>query len=235
MKSILVTISLGLLLAGCASNNSQPRVHQRGWIGGEYKLACKPKRFTLPMASLGALDFPGSLIRTQQTGVVLTMLGTNTPAALAGLREGDLLLALNHKPVTSLRDFRRTVDRAKPGTLLPVKAWRDSQLLEGKVCVGCEIFRKQEYLSLGLPPITDALKLWPDPGFSLIILGYKPNPGDRKEFASPEQTYARSCNRSYEPHDEDWRTWLVILSLWKEEIIVSQTSAPGQAVVISRQ
>ncbi len=47
------------------------------------------------------------------------------PAARAGLKDGDVLLEFNHKPVTDSRHLQLTVTETKPGTIVPVKVWRD--------------------------------------------------------------------------------------------------------------
>ena len=94
-----------LLSAGCATSNpAEKPVHQRGWIGGQYKLARQPRW----MGNSDAIDaFPGQLKKTQTTGILVTALSSNTPAHLAGVKEGALILEINHQPVTCLADFRR--------------------------------------------------------------------------------------------------------------------------------
>ena len=72
--------------------------------------------------------------------------------------------------------------------------------------VGRETFRKQGTLGVGL--ITYNLNFGINPGFSLFVLGYQPNPGHRTELGSVEQTFARSCNPgSYQVMERDWTAW----------------------------
>ena len=101
-------------------------VLQRGWIGGEYVLA-KPASFLVAMASTPGVvgSLPASVQQIQKAAVLVKELNTNTPAQLAGLRKGDLILELNHQPVTGLRAFRRIIDQSAPRTGLTVKAWRN--------------------------------------------------------------------------------------------------------------
>src|SRR5262245_16415045 len=95
----LLWLNLLLLAAGCATK--QPKENppaRRGWVGGQYRLAEKPRQ----LGTKGAIEaFPGA-VADQKTGVLVTVLSSNTPAALAGLREGDLILEINHAPVQRL-------------------------------------------------------------------------------------------------------------------------------------
>ena len=160
-----------LLSAGCATKNpAEKSVHQRGWIGGEYKLARQPRW----MGRWDTIDaFPGRLKDKQRTGILVTALSCNTPARMAGLQEGDLILEFDHQPVTRLADFRRTIDRLEPGTSLPVNVYRNGETIESTVCVGRETFREQGNFMITLPPIFRELDLWPNPDFSLVVLGYR--------------------------------------------------------------
>jgi hypothetical protein len=140
---------------------------------------------------------------------------------MAGLREGDLILELDHRPATELRAFRGRIDQAGPGTVLAVKAWRSGQTIECEVPVGRETFQKWGAIGLGL--YANPWDLWPDPGFSLVFLGYQSNRGSRCELGSVEATWARNCDsEGYRAVDEDWNAWLVVLHLSSQKVIVSQ-------------
>jgi hypothetical protein len=205
----LLVCVLSILLAGCAGEKP---VSQRGWIGGEYALA-RPATFLTAMShSPGVVgDFPGSLRHTQKAAILVTKLDTNAPALSAGLRKGDLVLELNHHPVTRLQNFRRIIDQSGPGTRLAVKAWRDGQMVEYSVPVGREKFRKGGSLSFAFPTVVHPWDLWPDPGFSLVVLGYEPNPGVRRELGNNRETF-----------DEEWKAYLVFFELSVGKRILSQ-------------
>ena len=87
--TLLCLGATALVITGCCSAKpKEAAIHQRGWIGGEYKAVCM---------------FPPGLKHTQKSALLVTALNTNAPASLAGLNEGDLLLELNHKPATRLK------------------------------------------------------------------------------------------------------------------------------------
>jgi serine protease Do len=48
-------------------------------------------------------------------GVVVVAVGPDTPAAEAEVREGDLILEIDHRPVKTIKDYQRYVDQVKEG------------------------------------------------------------------------------------------------------------------------
>ena len=142
--------------------------HQRGWIGGEYKLARRHWNWFNTTEAVYA--FPKSLTDAQNAGILITALNTNTPAYVAGLREADLILQLDHKKITSLTDFRRKIDQTKPGVSLTIVAYRNGELNDYNLTAGCETFREQGMFGFGLPFGLPATNLKFNPSFSLIAL-----------------------------------------------------------------
>ena len=53
-------------------------------------------------------------------GVVISNLDPTSPAAQAGLEQGDVIESINHQPVRSVAEFERLADQAKGDTLLRV-------------------------------------------------------------------------------------------------------------------
>jgi hypothetical protein len=197
-------------------------IAQRGWIGGQYALA-RPSGFLAAIsASPGVVGtLPKTLRHSQKAAILVTQLATNAPAELAGLRKGDFVLELNHRPMTSLQKFRRTIDHSEPGTLLALKAWRNGQVMEYNVPVGCEKFKSGGWLGICLPTVVHCWDLWPNPGFSLVVLGYEPNPGVRREL---------DCDRpAHEVYDEEWSAYLGFLEISCGKRIVAQKPVtPGK-------
>jgi serine protease Do len=65
------------------------------------------------------------------TGVVITNVDADSPAAQAGLAEGDMVLQVNRHPVTSVQEFNRAVREgaSRESTLLLVKRGPGTQFL----------------------------------------------------------------------------------------------------------
>jgi len=57
---------------------------------------------------------------TQATGVVISNLDPNSPAAQQGLQPGDVIQSINRQPVHSVADFNRLAAQAKGQTLLRI-------------------------------------------------------------------------------------------------------------------
>ena len=219
-KDFSLTFRLAAKLASCAlvilltdgAGAKEKTVSQRGWIGGEYVLA-KPSTFLVAMAcspgTTGSL--PKTLQHTQNAAILITKLETNTPAYLAGFRQGDFVLELNHRPTTSLGGFRRSVDRSEPGTELSAKVWRKGQTLEMNLPVGREKFWTGGTVSLAFPTVVHRWDLWPNPGFSLVLLGYEPNPGVRRDLGNNRETF-----------DDEWTVFLGFVELTVGKRIVSE-------------
>jgi len=191
--------AVAIILTGCSSPKPKEAADRhRGWIGGQYQVV---------------KQFPPEFKHPPKAALLITALRTNTPAQLAGLGEGDLILELNHQPATRLRTFYRTIDRSEPGTLLPVKAWRDGRTNEFQVPVGRETYARTAILGIRLPPKSAALDLWPNPDFSLVVLGYETESLDsRLDLGSASERYFKRCDpKNYLGKDEDWSVWLAIL------------------------
>jgi hypothetical protein len=206
-KSGPAFLFIALTLTGCSTAKPKEKpVHQRGWVGGEYKKVS---------------TFPEPLRAERKAAILVTALSSNTPARLAGVREGDLILELDHTPMTRLKNFRVIIDRSKPGTSLPMKVYRNGESIDYQVVVGRETFRHWGIFAIAWPPIMRSPDLWPNPDFSLIALGYETEHG-RTELGSVEQSYYRSCNSKNHPWDGDYSAWLVIFRLMKSKEILSQ-------------
>jgi membrane-associated protease RseP (regulator of RpoE activity) len=212
MKKIIISLSAGLLalsLVGCAGTKT---ISQRGWIGGEYILA-KPNTFWTVVNNSGAVrgTLPASLKSTQKSAIQIVGLATNAPAETAGLRKGDFVVEVNHKRITSLRSFRRTIDRSNPGELLAIKAYRDGQFIDCHVVVGREKYRKGGNFLVVVPTVVHRWDLWPNPGFSVVVAGYETNPGLRRELSGAKEVY-----------DEDWSAYLGCLELSAGKRVIEQ-------------
>ena len=244
-EAFALMCATGMLLTGCSTTKHAPKpakeekIHERAWIGGQYKFARRSSMW-IPFAPSDAhLDaFPASLGHSNRAGIFIKSLSTNTPAYQAGLREGDLILAVGHQPVKSLKTFWHSFDETHPGATLTMEAWRDGQRFECNVIVGRETFKDWGMFAVGiwLPSLSKIgpFDLWPDPGFDLVALGFQAVP-ERKELHSPEGRFRRACqkNGEFTAYDQDWRAWLAIFSLQKGKNVLAQESVPPQSASAS--
>jgi len=214
-RSVNLAVSLfAAIVAGCSStkSNEKPKSDHarfRGWVGGQYEKVD---------------SMPEELQKTQKAGLLLTQLTGQSPMSVAGLKAGDLILELNHQPVSSLSKFYKTVDATPPGTVLAMKVWHEGQVGEYSVRAGREMYVSEGIFAIALPPFVEGLDLWPDPGFSLAMLGYQPEWQQyRKELESPRELYCKKCDpKNYRTIDKGWRAWLVIFKAEAKKIIRSQ-------------
>jgi len=217
--SLTLVSLLAVALTGCAGTKTKP-LAQRGWIGGDYVLA-KPASWCTHLANVRGVSamLPKALAATQRAAIQITGLASNTPALAAGLQSGDFIVEVNHRPMTSLAAFRRTIDHSEPGSVVTVKASREGKNVECQVPVGREKYRYGGNLSLIFPTVVHGWDLWPNPGFSLICVGYEPNPGLRKELGNHPQPNA-------EVYDEGWQAYLVFIEFSHGKRVVAQEAVP---------
>ncbi len=68
----------------------------------------------------------------EKDGVLLERIAENGPAAKAGLKDGDVLLALGGHKTVSLEDFQAALTNFKPGDKVKVKVRRGQETVEGE-------------------------------------------------------------------------------------------------------
>jgi serine protease Do len=94
----------------------------RGWLGVQIQQVTPAIA-----ASLGLHDEHGALV------AVVTQ---NSPAAKAGLKQGDVILSFNGSEVGRLHDLPRLVAETPPETAAKIKVWRNGQTVELQATVG---------------------------------------------------------------------------------------------------
>jgi serine protease Do len=62
-----------------------------------------------------------------RTGVVVMDVDRNSPAANAGIRPNDVIVEVNHQPVSNVSQVQRELQRATPGQPVFLVVWRDGQ------------------------------------------------------------------------------------------------------------
>ena len=149
---------------------------------------------------------------------MVTQVATNTPAALAGLETGDQIVELNHHPVNTLSRFRRIIDRTQPGTGLALKLYRDGRFVDCTVSVGREKYRPGGCLTLAFPTVV-IRDLWPNPGFSFVLVGYQPNPGLRHDLVG--------AAKNSQVYDEEEVVFLGLLEISGGKRVFAQELVPA--------
>src|SRR5262249_2332688 len=100
----------GRLLRLPVTLGSQPKGAQNGFLGVEMEAV------ELPLAlSLGLPKADGAFVLNMVPGA---------PAAQAGIRVGDIIVALNGRAVSTVVDVRQSVASLAPGTEVTVEVWR---------------------------------------------------------------------------------------------------------------
>ena len=94
----------------------------RGWVG------------------IGVQDLTPELTKAlnlpKVNGALITEVVPRSPAQQAGLRAGDVLVAVDNKPVTDYASTLNLIAALKPGTVAPLKVVRANDTIEFKVNVG---------------------------------------------------------------------------------------------------
>ena len=98
----------------------------RGWIGVE------PQELNAELAEAFRLKPEAA----RAGGVIITGVLQNGPAAQGGIRPGDVITAVNGKPVGNVSQLLTAVAALKPGTPAPLKVLRDSGPVEVAVTPG---------------------------------------------------------------------------------------------------
>jgi len=73
---------------------------------------------------------------SQVSGAIVGQVEPDTPASKAGIKQGDVILALNGQPVNSANDLRLRVSQAAPGTNVTLEISRDGKTQNVNVALG---------------------------------------------------------------------------------------------------
>ena len=90
-----------------------------------------------PFAQKGGLAFMGIATEDREEGgVVVKVVGEGTPAAKAGVKEGDVIVEMNGAKVEDREGFSASIKECKPGDKVQLKILRDDEEMEIEVELG---------------------------------------------------------------------------------------------------
>jgi hypothetical protein len=206
-------VAVCLLVAGCSG---APKCKERGWVGG-----C----VTSVHACAGFLEAPPPSCSSEKVvgmprgvgsrrGLLVTRVTPGSPLALAGFREGDLILAMDGRHVRGPLDFRRRVEEKRPGSTAVFDVWRDGALAHREVPVGRETYQQMLTIGIGILPSPRA-DLWPfDDGIDVFGIVAAKNLPARRDIASPERAYlAKAVPGGAPARIRQESTWVTLFPL----------------------
>ena len=81
-------------------------------------------------------DLAKNLDLGDQKGALVAQVTPDSPAAAAGLEQGDVILSYNGQPIKELRDLTSKVADTDPGKSAEMKVWRDGKEMNVDVEIG---------------------------------------------------------------------------------------------------
>lgn len=225
-----VIAAVFMLLFPPESHADKNQIYTRGWIGGQYleaKECFLAKKFP-PERTDVIYVLPDEIQEEYSGGIFVGRVFNNTPAAVGGLKEGDLIVKINDRKVPDFDSFYSIIDAADPGSKLTITAFRDGKIMDHTVLTGKESYKKVGHFNIGLGFGSD-LDLVPNPDFSLFsVISFKLNK-KRLELNSPDFKYyqenldARSKNAQYVLHRSDgWNLRVMPFGIGRDVIVVAQ-------------
>ncbi len=152
----------------------------RGYLGVEIRNVADP-RFSVVRKLARSFGYKGN------HGVFVWQVEPNTPAAKAGIKRGDVIVAFNGRPIKHLSTFRNAVAATPPGRKVTLSIFRNGQQLQLTVPLGTQPATNQmAWAGVNSPfvaggPASKAL--------GLTVSGVTDQEAQRLNLASPEGVF----------------------------------------------
>ena len=122
---------------------------KRGWLGVRIQIVTKE------IADVEKLENP--------EGALVASVSKESPAAKAGIKNGDIILEFDGKKIDTMRTLPKLVAQTEVGKRVTVKIWRNQQLLSKKVLLGrlesSKEFKTENKTELDKEIIVEVLKI----------------------------------------------------------------------------
>lgn len=99
------------------------------WIGIGYGDMSDPSLRRFLAERLPGIQFP-------QTGAFVSQVLPNSPAEVAGILPGDVILEINKRPIRRMEQVQELVRRSRPGQKLTLKVWREGRTFTIELVLG---------------------------------------------------------------------------------------------------
>ena len=129
----------------------EAQMPETGWLGVSIEEISQQKAQELKLPGL--------------YGVLVMELGADSPAAKAGLKNGDVITDYDGQRVEGMIEFRRLVRETPPGRTVKLTVWRDARSQTLSVEVGKNPAPNQEN------PFQNMMRRFGDPGANLFPFG----------------------------------------------------------------
>lgn len=101
----------------------------QAWLGVSYADISDPQIRRFLQERLPEVQFPAN-------GMFIDGVVANSPARAAGIQPGDVLIALNGRPLRTIEQMQNYMRTAKPGQRVTLRIWRDGRTQDISVTLG---------------------------------------------------------------------------------------------------
>ena len=97
-------------------------------------------------------DFANSLGMAKAYGAIFDKPEPSSPAAGAGIQQGDVVTSINGVPIIKAADFATMISALAPDTIVDLSTYRDGQMIEVKLVLGSGKCPSSQHGRMRAPP-----------------------------------------------------------------------------------